>query len=106
MTFTRHFTATPADIDELGHVNTAVWVRRIQDMAMAHWQAVGPAHALAEGAFLIMVPWIGRNSRPTRVKISLHRAALYAIDVAAAMRWLTRSAFLAEAARNEIESHC
>jgi acyl-CoA thioester hydrolase len=43
--FTRPFTATAADIDELGHVNNAVWVRWIQDMATAHWAAVAdPAH--------------------------------------------------------------
>ena len=38
--FTKTFTPTPADIDELGHVNNAVWVRWIQDMATAHWAAV------------------------------------------------------------------
>ena len=37
--FTRDFTASPEDIDELGHVNNAVWVRWIQDMATAHWSA-------------------------------------------------------------------
>jgi predicted RNase H-like HicB family nuclease len=58
---------------------------------------------LAEGAFLVMVPWIGRNSKPARVNISMDRAMLDAIDAAAGMRRLTRSAFLAEAARNEIE---
>lgn len=63
----------------------------------------GAATDLAEGAFLVMVPWIGRNSKPARVNISLDRAMLDAIDSAAAMRRLTRSAFLAEAARNEIE---
>jgi len=36
-------TATEADIDELGHVNNAVWVRWIQDLATAHWFAVAPA---------------------------------------------------------------
>jgi acyl-CoA thioester hydrolase len=46
--FTRPFTATAADIDELGHVNNAVWVRWIQDMATAHWAAVAdPAHVAA-----------------------------------------------------------
>lgn len=46
--FTQSFTATPADIDELGHVNNAVWVRWIQDMATAHWQAVAaPEHIAA-----------------------------------------------------------
>ncbi len=36
-------TATEADIDELGHVNNAVWVRWIQQIATAHWEAVAPA---------------------------------------------------------------
>ncbi|WP_380784598.1 acyl-CoA thioesterase [Sphingomonas sp. R86521] len=40
--FTLSITATPADIDELGHVNNAVWVRWIQDIATAHWDAVAP----------------------------------------------------------------
>ena len=43
--FTLPITAQPADIDELGHVNNAVWVRWIQDVATAHWHAVAaPGH--------------------------------------------------------------
>jgi acyl-CoA thioester hydrolase len=45
--FTLPFTATPADIDELGHVNNAVWVRWIQDMATAHWNAVAAQEHIA-----------------------------------------------------------
>ena len=41
------FTASPSDIDELGHVNNAVWVRWIQDMATAHWGAVAAADHIA-----------------------------------------------------------
>ena len=40
--FEKPITATEQDIDELGHVNNAVWVRWIQDMATAHWYAVAP----------------------------------------------------------------
>lgn len=40
--FTTTITALPDDIDELGHVNNAVWVRWIQDIAVAHWHAVAP----------------------------------------------------------------
>ena len=40
--FHRDFTASEADIDELGHVNNAVWVRWVQDLATAHWAAVAP----------------------------------------------------------------
>ncbi len=43
--FTRTFTASPEHIDELGHVNNAVWVQWIQDLATAHWEAAAdPAH--------------------------------------------------------------
>lgn len=38
--FTKTFTALPAHIDELGHVNNSVWVQWIQDLATAHWDAV------------------------------------------------------------------
>ena len=40
--FSKTITAQPDDIDELGHVNNAVWVRWIQDVAVAHWAAVAP----------------------------------------------------------------
>lgn len=36
-TFSRAFTALPAHIDELGHVNNTVWVQWIQDLATLHW---------------------------------------------------------------------
>ena len=37
------FTAQAADIDELGHVNNAVWVRWVQELSVGHWAAVAPA---------------------------------------------------------------
>ena len=40
--FSKTITAQPEDIDELGHVNNAVWVRWIQDVAVSHWAAVAP----------------------------------------------------------------
>lgn len=46
--FTRTITAQPADIDELDHVNNSVWVRWIQDVAIAHWNAAAsPEHVAA-----------------------------------------------------------
>lgn len=41
--FERTFTAGPEHIDELGHVNNAVWVQWIQDVATTHWRAVADA---------------------------------------------------------------
>jgi acyl-CoA thioester hydrolase len=46
--FETTFTASAADIDELGHVNNAVWVRWVQDLATAHWAAAAtPAQVAA-----------------------------------------------------------
>ncbi len=42
------FTALPEHIDELGHVNNAVWVDWIQQLATAHWALVAaPEHQAA-----------------------------------------------------------
>jgi len=43
MAFTLTKTASDADIDELGHVNNAVWVKWIQDIAVSHWTAIATA---------------------------------------------------------------
>lgn len=37
------FAALPEHIDQLGHVNNAVWVRWMEEIATAHWDAVAPA---------------------------------------------------------------
>jgi len=47
-TFELAFDALPEHIDELGHVNNAVWVQWIQHIAVAHWYSVAdPAHDAA-----------------------------------------------------------
>ncbi len=46
--FRKTFTALPEHIDELGHVNNAVWVQWIQELATAHWDAAAePEHRAA-----------------------------------------------------------
>ena len=43
--FEHRITARAEHIDELGHVNNAVWVQWIQEVALAHWYSVAdPAH--------------------------------------------------------------
>jgi len=43
--FTHIITARAEHIDELGHVNNAVWVQWIQEVALAHWYSVAaPEH--------------------------------------------------------------
>lgn len=46
--FTLTFTASPDDIDIMGHVNNAVWVQWMEAIATAHWEAVAlPEHQAA-----------------------------------------------------------
>ncbi|WP_395622886.1 acyl-CoA thioesterase [Sphingomonas daechungensis] len=46
--FELEFLAAPEHIDELGHVNNAVWVRWIQEIAVSHWYSVAdPQHDAA-----------------------------------------------------------
>jgi predicted RNase H-like HicB family nuclease len=54
------------------------------------------------GGFLVIVPLVLDASRPAKANVSLDAGTLQAIDEAAAARGLTRSAFLASAARAKI----
>jgi acyl-CoA thioester hydrolase len=54
MHHTHTFTASPADIDELGHVNNAVWVRWIQEIATSHWAAIAPPDAQAAYIWVVV----------------------------------------------------
>jgi acyl-CoA thioester hydrolase len=46
--FTMIFTARAEHIDENGHVNNAVWVRWMEEIATTHWlHDAGPAHVAA-----------------------------------------------------------
>jgi predicted RNase H-like HicB family nuclease len=58
--------------------------------------------ALAEGAALVVVPLVVEAGRPARANLSIDAGLLAAIDEAAEARGLTRSAFLASAARDKI----
>jgi predicted RNase H-like HicB family nuclease len=60
------------------------------------------AAALGEGAALALVPLVRDSGRAARANISIDAGLLDAIDEAAAARGLTRSAFLASAAREKI----
>jgi predicted RNase H-like HicB family nuclease len=60
------------------------------------------AEAIAEGAAIAMVPLVLDSGRPAKANLSLDAGLLDAIDEAAASRGLTRSAFIATAAREKI----
>ena len=52
--FEMALTAGREHIDELGHVNNAVWVQWIQQVAVAHWEAVA-AQAHKDAYFWVVV---------------------------------------------------
>jgi acyl-CoA thioester hydrolase len=53
-TFELTFTAGPEHIDELGHVNNAVWVQWMEQVAVAHWRSVADA-AHQESYFWVVI---------------------------------------------------
>jgi acyl-CoA thioester hydrolase len=82
--FERRITAKPEHIDELGHVNNAVWVQWIQEVALAHWYSIAdPAHqddyiwvvvrheidylrAVEEGETVVGRTWVGDEPKGAR----------------------------------------
>jgi acyl-CoA thioester hydrolase len=86
--FEMTFTAAPEHIDELGHVNNAVWVQWMEEIATTHWRAVAdPKHqeryfwvvvrheidylrAVLEGERIIARTWAGQT--PKGAKFDRH----------------------------------
>lgn len=87
--------AQSADIDELGHVNNVIYLRWVQDAAVAHWKALASAEARAKvvwvvvrheidykapallGDEIIVRTWVGEA---TRLTFERHTAAVRAAD--------------------------
>jgi acyl-CoA thioester hydrolase len=44
----------PGDVDGMGHVNNIVYVRWVQEVAVAHWQAVAPAEAIDTMTWVVL----------------------------------------------------
>lgn len=62
------------------------------------------AASIEAGAILFAVPLLADAGRTVRINISLDKALVDQIDIAASKRGLTRSAFLSQAAREKISS--
>ena len=54
MVFSLNITATSDDIDELGHVNNAVWVKWIQHVATSHWASTATPEQIAAWIWVIV----------------------------------------------------
>src|SRR6185369_15494358 len=51
--FTQTFAAQTEDIDVLGHVNNVVWVKWMEAIATAHWEAVSPPEHKARYIWMV-----------------------------------------------------
>ena len=60
------------------------------------------AEDIANGAVLMMIPYVHDRKRVVRVNLSLEKGFLDTLDEAARMRGMTRSAFVQKAAEREI----
>ena len=60
------------------------------------------AGSIAEGAVLMMIPYVRDRKRVVRVNLSLEKGFVDTLDEAARMRGMTRSAFVQKAATREI----
>ncbi|MEL7486726.1 MAG: thioesterase family protein [Pseudomonadota bacterium] len=52
--FMRRREPEAGDFDVMGHVNNTVYVRWVQDIAVAHWEAVAPDVMRAENLFIVL----------------------------------------------------
>ncbi|MEZ5692649.1 MAG: acyl-CoA thioesterase [Altererythrobacter sp.] len=52
--FSLQFIAGPQHIDVMGHVNNAVWVQWVQDIATAHWDAVARPEDARDFVWLVV----------------------------------------------------
>ena len=52
--FEINLTVQPADIDGLGHVNNLVYLRWVQDIAVAHWRSAASAEDQAKFYWVVL----------------------------------------------------
>lgn len=84
--YTHTFTVEEADIDELGHANNVVWVRWVNEAAIAHSRSVG----LGPDAYLALrVLWVVRRHDIEYLVPALPSEALEARTWVATLRGAT-----------------
>lgn len=57
----------PNDIDEMGHVNNAVYLRWVQETIVAYWKTIAPAEAIAQYLWVAL-----RHDITYRLPIFMH----------------------------------
>ena len=48
--FSHRITVEPLDIDHMGHVNNAVYLRWVQDAVVHYWETVAPADQIGRAS--------------------------------------------------------
>ena len=83
-----------------------LWFEDMPDVEPSSLDALRQSEAvkveLAAGGVLLPVPYIPADTAVERVNVTIERALLRAIDETAKARGMTRSSFLASAARHEL----
>lgn len=54
VTFKHSITVLPTDIDELSHANNVVYLRWVQEVAEAHWNAMASAELRSKYAWVVL----------------------------------------------------
>jgi acyl-CoA thioester hydrolase len=84
--FAHSFNVEPADIDELGHANNVVWVRWVNEAAIAHSRSVGLG---PDAYFALRVLWVVRRHDIEYLAPALPGEALEARTWVATLRGAT-----------------
>jgi acyl-CoA thioester hydrolase len=84
--FLHAFAVDPSDIDELGHANNVVWVRWVNEAAIAHSRAVGLG---PDAYFSMRVLWVVRRHDIEYLVPALSGESLEAITWVATLRGAT-----------------
>lgn len=94
------------DISEKANEALDLWFEDMPDVAPSSLSEIRKhpdvVAALSEGGTLLPVPYIPADTKTERAQITLERSLLRSIDQVAKERGMSRSSFLASAARREL----
>jgi len=82
--FAHRITVEPLDIDHMGHVNNAVYLRWVQDAVTRYWEAVAPAEAVAQHL------WVALKHEISYLRPAFLEDGLVAEVITVGTRWFPR----------------
>jgi acyl-CoA thioester hydrolase len=63
--FEMTISVVPEDIDDQNHVNNTVYLRWVQEVATAHWEAIASSEAQKGIGWVVLRTWVGKATRLT-----------------------------------------